>query len=70
MLLTEIQTEMLALLAALLVHAVSVLFLVRKPLELGVALQGFLQKSLGFSLLGLAHISAASKLHYFALGVE
>lgn len=54
----------------LLMHAVSVLFLVKKSLELGVTLQEFLQKSLGFSPLGLAHIAAASKFVYFALGVE
>ena len=61
---------MLDPLPGLLMHVVSVLFLVTKSLELGVTLQGFLQKSLGFSLLGLAHISATSKFIYFALGVE
>lgn len=60
---------MLAPLPALLMHVVSVLFLVIKSLELGVSLQGFLQTSLGFSLLGLAHISAASRIIYFVLGV-
>lgn len=48
----------------------SVLFVVTKALELGITLQGFLQKSLGFSLLGLADVSATLKLIYFALGVE
>lgn len=51
-------------------HVVLVFFLVMKSLELGVALQGFLQKSLGFSLLGLAHIASAYKFLYFALGAE
>lgn len=61
---------MLGPLPAVLMHLVSVLFLMKKSLELGVTLQEFLQKSLGFSLLGLAHIAAASKSINFALGVE
>lgn len=61
---------MLAPLPAPLMHAVSVLFLGKKSLELGVTLQEFLQKSLGFSLFRLAHIATASKFIYFALGVE
>lgn len=60
---------MLVPLRVLLMHVVSV-FLVMKSLELGVTLQGFLQKSLGLSLLGLAHITAAYKFLYFALGAE
>lgn len=60
----------LALLWVLLMHVVSVFILVMKSLELGVALQGFLQKSLGFSLLGLAHITSAYKFLYSALGAE
>lgn len=61
---------MLAPLPVLLMRVVSALFPVKKLLELGVTLQEFLQKSLGFSLLGLAHIAAASELICFALGVE
>lgn len=51
-------------------HMVSVLFLERETAELGITLQGCLQKSLAFSLCGLAHISAAPKFIYFALGVK
>lgn len=61
---------MLVPLRVLLMHAVSVFFLVMKSLELGVTLQGFLQKSLGLSLLGLAHITASYKFLYFAPGAE
>lgn len=47
---------MLTPLPALLMHVVPVVFLVMKSLELGVTLQGFLQKSLRFSLRGW-HVS-------------
>lgn len=47
-----------------------VFFLVMKSLQLGVTSQGFLQKSLCFSPLGLAHITSAYKFLYFALGAE
>lgn len=67
---TEIQACMLASPRVLLMRVVSAFFLVMKSLELGVTLQGLLQKSLGFSLLGLAHITAAYKFLYFALGAE
>lgn len=61
---------MLAPPRVLLMHVVSVFFLVMKSLQLGVTSQGFLQKSLSFSLLGLAHITSAYKFLYFALGAE
>lgn len=61
---------MLTLLQGLLMRVVSVLFLARETAELGITLQGCLQKSLAFSLCGLAHISAAPKFIYFALGVK